>query len=213
MDAGGSAAGGSAGCGELIHGTGFACCAQVRTLILDGMSQGSDTPDLSMLPPEARRLVEAERAARQAVEAHQAELEAKNADLAAENEQLRLYTEKLERLIKEHRQARFGPGSEKLEPDQQELAFEDVETAIEETREAHDSRTAGADQEQGQSRKRTRTERTGKVQRRLPKHLPTDEQWLEPDDITCPCGCGEMVRIGEERSSRLDVTWGSSDQI
>lgn len=27
---------------------------------------------------------------------------------------------------------------------------------------------------------------------------------LEPDSIACPCGCGDMVRIGEDRSERLD---------
>jgi transposase len=28
---------------------------------------------------------------------------------------------------------------------------------------------------------------------------------VEPDDIRCPCGCGEMVKIGEDRSERLDI--------
>ena len=30
------------------------------------------------------------------------------------------------------------------------------------------------------------------------------EEVIEPDTIMCPCGCGEMVRIGEDRSERLD---------
>ena len=28
---------------------------------------------------------------------------------------------------------------------------------------------------------------------------------IEPDDVSCPCGCGEMTKIGEDRSERLDV--------
>ena len=28
---------------------------------------------------------------------------------------------------------------------------------------------------------------------------------VEPDSTQCPCGCGEMVRIGEDRTERLDI--------
>ena len=28
---------------------------------------------------------------------------------------------------------------------------------------------------------------------------------IEPDSLQCPCGCGEMVRIGEDRTERLDI--------
>jgi transposase len=31
------------------------------------------------------------------------------------------------------------------------------------------------------------------------------ERVIEPDSIACPCGCGDMVRIGEDRTERLDV--------
>jgi len=27
---------------------------------------------------------------------------------------------------------------------------------------------------------------------------------IEPDSLVCPCGCGNMVRIGEDRTERLD---------
>ena len=30
------------------------------------------------------------------------------------------------------------------------------------------------------------------------------EEVIEPDTIMCPCGCGEMTKIGEDRSERLD---------
>ena len=39
----------------------------------------------------------------------------------------------------------------------------------------------------------------------LPEHLKRIEQVIEPESTLCPCGCGEMVRIGEDRTERLDV--------
>ena len=39
----------------------------------------------------------------------------------------------------------------------------------------------------------------------LPDHLPRIEEIIEPDSITCLCGCGDMIKIGEERSERLDI--------
>lgn len=40
---------------------------------------------------------------------------------------------------------------------------------------------------------------------RLPQELPRLERVLEPESTLCPCGCGEMARIGEDRSERLDI--------
>ena len=31
------------------------------------------------------------------------------------------------------------------------------------------------------------------------------EQVVEPESTFCPCGCGEMVKIGEDRTERLDI--------
>jgi transposase len=39
----------------------------------------------------------------------------------------------------------------------------------------------------------------------LPAHLPRVERVIEPESILCPCGCGEMTKIGEDASERLDV--------
>jgi hypothetical protein len=33
--------------------------------------------------------------------------------------------------------------------------------------------------------------------------MPRVERVVEPDSIACPCGCGDMVKIGEDRSERL----------
>ncbi len=37
----------------------------------------------------------------------------------------------------------------------------------------------------------------------LPEHLERIEQVIEPESTLCPCGCGEMVKIGEDRTERL----------
>lgn len=39
----------------------------------------------------------------------------------------------------------------------------------------------------------------------LPKDLPRIEKVIEPDSLDCPCGCGEMHRIGADRTERLDI--------
>lgn len=39
----------------------------------------------------------------------------------------------------------------------------------------------------------------------LPESLPRFERLIEPDSLLCPCGCGEMHRIGEDRTERLDI--------
>jgi transposase len=41
----------------------------------------------------------------------------------------------------------------------------------------------------------------------LPAHLPRIEIVVDIDDKTCPCCQGELHRIGEDRSERLDMVW------
>ncbi len=112
------------------------------------------------------------------------------------------YSARLETLLREMRRARFGPRSEKLHPDQLAFALEDSETAIAESKTGHENRPAakGADK----AAKADAPERP-KPHRALPADLPRIERVIEPDSIACPCGCGEMVRIGEDRAHRLDV--------
>ena len=38
----------------------------------------------------------------------------------------------------------------------------------------------------------------------LPANLPRVEHVIEPLSIVCPCGCGDMVRIGADMTERLD---------
>jgi transposase len=175
--------------------------AMVRISYCFGMTEALDPGRLSSLPKDLRvafkALVEKsfeldiERAARLS-------LEAKKSNLEAENVFLKEANARLEHLVREFRRTQFGPRSEKLDPDQKQLAFEDIEIAIAEVRESVARRT-GASREADVERQQRRS-------RALPKELPRIERVIEPASIACPCGCGTMAKIGEDRTERLDVT-------
>jgi len=94
---------------------------------------------------------------------------------------------------------KFGAKSEKSDPDQQHLSFEDVEVAEGMLTAASEA----AERALGDRKKSTHTSKRNKGH--LPAHLERIEQVIEPDSTLCPCGCGEMVKVGEDRSERLDV--------
>ncbi|AGG71680.1 IS66-like element ISRm14 family transposase [Sinorhizobium meliloti] len=161
--------------------------------------------DLSLfpnLPPEVVKAFAAmqfelsvERAARQHEQAVVAE---KDAFIA----ELKELVEKLEGQVHDYRRTKFGPKSEKLDPAQMELALEDLETAIAETQ----ARIAAVEKkiEASASDPEKVAPRKERKARALPEHLPRVERVIEPESIVCPCGCGNMVRIGEDRTERLD---------
>jgi transposase len=115
---------------------------------------------------------------------------AEKAQLAAQNDRLRHLLRQLQRL-------QFGPRSEKLDPDQLNLALEDVEQAVAETE---------AEQEKADpALRRARTEKRRAGRGSLPEHLPRVEVVIEPENTACACCGGAMQVIGEDRSQRLDV--------
>lgn len=100
----------------------------------------------------------------------------------------------LETLVAAFKQALFGAKSEKIVPEQYELALEDIETAMA-TIHAEDE----ADQQVPRPAKPRKANRGS-----LPKHLPRIEKVIEPEELTCDCGAERHV-IGEDVSERLDV--------
>ena len=113
------------------------------------------------------------------------------ARLAGHNEHLRA-------IIKELQRALFGRRSEKAaDPDQLQLALEDLEQALAQSEAAAEQ----ADATLKASRTRQRRVNRGA----LPKHLPREEIVIEPDDQSCPCCGGEMHRFGEDTAERLDM--------
>ncbi|MEN8739542.1 MAG: IS66 family transposase, partial [Phaeobacter gallaeciensis] len=109
---------------------------------------------------------------------------------------LRDANKRLEHLVTELNQAVHGKRSEKLSEDERQLAFEDLETAVAEAETQQDAQAATGPA----PRKPARRNRGN-----LPKDLPRIEKVIEPDSLDCPCGCGEMHRIGSDRTERLDI--------
>ena len=103
--------------------------------------------------------------------------------------------DRLELLVAAFKQAMFGRKSEKIDPDQFELALEDIETAIAEVHAEDDA----VDPARMRPAKPRNTNRGS-----LPKHLPRIEEVIEPDTQICGCG-GNLHRIGDDTSERLDV--------
>jgi transposase len=163
------------------------------------MTPSFDSARLAELPADLRALFEAQRAMLETERARaEHELAARlhvESELAASKETV----ERLQLLIKEYERARFGKRSEKFDPDQLQLVLEDIEIAIAETQESEDNRARRSGRPLG-------SKRASRAARAFPAHLPRVVRVIEPSSLACPCGCGEMVRIGEDRSSRLDVT-------
>src|SRR3954469_1689346 len=109
----------------------------------------------------------------------------------------RVQNERLRQIIKELQRHRFGRRAETLPEDQMLLGLEDVEQD-EADRAAQIDGSSPADR---QARAHKRRINRGA----LPGHLPRIEIVVDIDDKTCPCCQGELHRIGEDRSERLDI--------
>ena len=169
------------------------------------MPPSIDPARLAALPADLQKLFAAQAAMLEA-EHLRAERERQRADdervarlhVEGERDAFKETVARLELLVKEYERARFGKRSEKFNPDQMQLVLEEIEIAIAEVQEQVDERARRAG-------KPASSQRSSRAARAFPAHLPRIERVVEPDDLECPCGCGRMVRIGEDRSSRLDV--------
>ena len=128
-----------------------------------------------------------------------AEIEVLEDRTAAQAERIR----RLEHIIGELNRVTYGKRSEKLTPDERQLAFEDLVAAAAEIEAA----IGPAAPAPALLPKRPAAARNIG---HLPEHLPRIERVIEPESRDCPCGdcpcgCGEMVKIGEDRSERLDI--------
>src|SRR3954449_12858358 len=115
---------------------------------------------------------------------------AEQARLAAECDQLAGQNDRLRHLIRQLQRLQFGRRSETLDPDQLNLALEDVEQAVAEIE---------AEQEKADpavKRARAETRRAGRGS--LPEHLPRVEIVIEPENTACRCCGSAMQMIGED---------------
>ena len=161
--------------------------------------------DLGTLTREQREAAVQAIAALETLRAENETLAEEKACLAGENEVLTGRNgaqaeriRRLEHLNLELIRLLYGKRSEKLSADERQLAFEDLEGAAAEIEAA----AAPEDPTPAQSPKRPRPARNIG---HLPEHLERIEQVIEPESTLCPCGCGEMVKIGEDRTERLDI--------
>ena len=103
--------------------------------------------------------------------------------------------DRLRHLLQQLRRAQFGRKSERLDPEQLQLAIEDLETAVA-AEDAEQDKTAPVEEAPKKKRKTNRGS--------LPAHLPRVHITLAPDSTACPCCQGVMHVIGEETAERLD---------
>jgi transposase len=105
--------------------------------------------------------------------------------------------DRLQHLLNQLQRAQFGRRSEKLDPEQLGLAFEDIEQAIAVSEAEDDNKNPTAARSRADKRRANRGA--------LPARLPRVHVTIEPDDTNCPCCRFAMHVIGEESSERLDV--------
>ena len=85
--------------------------------------------------------------------------------------------DRLRHILKQLQRAQFGRRSEQLDPDQLQLALEEIEQAVAQAEAEIEKRTA--------ARMRAAKPRSGERQS-LPAHLPRVEVVITPEDTACP---------------------------
>jgi len=108
-----------------------------------------------------------------------------------ERDALKEANTRLEHLVAELNHAVHDKRSEKLAEDDRQLAFEDLEVAIAEVEEKQAAQVPS----EGRPRRTA-----GRNRGNLPEALPSVERVIETPSLLCPCGCGEMHNIGEDRT-------------
>ncbi len=102
---------------------------------------------------------------------------------------------RLTAIIAAFQRHRFGARSEKLDAEQLDLAFEELDQALSRVRAATDAAVAAP-----RDAKPRRANRGA-----LPAHLERIEQVITPPSTACPCCAKPMHVIGEDVAERLDV--------
>ena len=115
----------------------------------------------------------------------------------AERDQALSQNHRLQHLLHQLQRMQFGRRSEKLDPDQFALAFEDVEQAIAATEANDDKKDPTAAKARADKRRANRGV--------LPPDLPRIHVTITPEDTLCPCCRSPMHLIGEDTAERLDV--------
>src|SRR4051812_19305074 len=124
------------------------------------------------------------------------ELSARYATLLNERDILKAELEKLQLAIKQLIRARYGRKSERVDPEQLQLALEGLEQDV-------GAVTAAQEQTEAQTRKTRRPPERNRGH--LPAHLERYEVVIDIADKTCPCCGGALHVIDEDIAEQLDV--------
>jgi transposase len=127
-------------------------------------------------------------------------LKARLAEVEATLAETQEANRRLQDILRAAQREKFGKSSEKLSPDQFNLPLEDAEFAQGVLEAAQEKAEAAMQRARGEEPRKPKRNRG-----HLPPHLPRVERVIEPASTLCPCGCGEMAKIGEDVSERLDV--------
>ena len=156
---------------------------QIRAALIAALAASSKTDiELSVVKTE-----------RDTLKAERDTLKTQHAEAAAE-------VEKLHTLVEQLRRTLYGSRSEKLDPDQLQLAFEDLEQAI--------GTAKAADEAATPREKRVRRPGTSEPHRNrgaLPANLPRIDVTIDIEDKTCPCCGGALHAMGEDVREMLDI--------
>ena len=117
--------------------------------------------------------------------------------------ELQAENEKLWQLVQRLLRHRYGPRSEKLDPDQLQLLLEDTEQGDAEGEAAKDAVEADAGEVAEKPRRKPRANRNHGA---LPAHLPRYEVVIDIEDKQCPCCGGGLHVIGENVNRRAKMT-------
>jgi transposase len=117
----------------------------------------------------------------------------------AERDTANAEVEKLQLIIKQLMRSRYGAHSEKLDPDQLQLALEEVAQSLGLAQTVVETEPAADKQATGERKPPQRNRGA------LPAHLPRVEIVVDVEDKRCPCCGGAMHVIGEDVAEMLDV--------
>jgi transposase/chorismate mutase len=130
-----------------------------------------------------------------------ARLMAEVATITAERDAAVTARDRLQAMIAALRRHRFGPRSERLDPDQLALGLEDIEQSMAALDEEIERKTPGTTPGKARAAASPRKANRGA----LPAHLPRIERIVDVASTDCPCCTATMTRIGEDVAERLDI--------
>lgn len=150
------------------------------------MTALATSEDLPGDPAALRALIIAERAK------HAAEIARLEAEVGERDGEVA----RLNAIINTLQRRQFDKRSEKLDSDQQNLVFDDLETALEAAKAEEEERNPAL-------KEKRRAALRSKKRSELPSHLPKIERVIDIESRICPCCGGDLHAIGEDKSVRL----------